>query len=106
MRAILFISLDGVAVDAVVGEGKTDTLLIGRKTYDSFAGAWPESELAGGDDAAFAKHFGDCRKVVVSRPPSPCAAVGVSSRRASGACRSPSALHRLSGRAFSIWCTA
>ncbi|XVV16967.1 dihydrofolate reductase family protein [Actinoplanes sp. CA-131856] len=85
IKATLFISLDGVveapdqwhfpyfddemgaAVGAVVGEGMTDTLLVGRKTYDSFAGAWPERERAGGDDAAFAKHFGDCRKVVVSR---------------------------------------
>jgi dihydrofolate reductase len=42
-------------------------LLIGRKTYDSFAGAWPEREVAGGDDAPFAKQLGDVRKVVVSR---------------------------------------
>lgn len=84
IKASLFISLDGVveapdqwhfpyfndemgvAVDRVMGPGKTDTLLIGRETYDSFAGAWPEREEAGGDDAAFAKHFGDVRKVVVS----------------------------------------
>lgn len=26
-------------------------LLIGRETYDSFAGAWPEREAAGGEDA-------------------------------------------------------
>ena len=87
IRASLFISLDGVveapdqwhfpyfndemgvAVDRVMGPGKTDTLLIGRETYDSFAGAWPEREEAGGDDAAFAKHFGDARKVVVSSQP-------------------------------------
>ncbi|MEV4350804.1 dihydrofolate reductase family protein [Actinoplanes sp. NPDC049596] len=85
IKATLFISLDGVveapdqwhfpyfdeamgaAVDAVAGPGKTDTLLVGRVTYDSFAGAWPEREQAGGDDAAFARHFGDLRKIVVSR---------------------------------------
>jgi hypothetical protein len=27
-----------------------DVLLIGRETYDSFAGAWPGREAAGGDD--------------------------------------------------------
>ncbi len=80
--ASLFISLDGVveapdqwhfpyfndemgvAVDAVMGH--VDTLLLGRKTYDSFAGAWPEREKAGGEDAGFAKALGDARKIVVS----------------------------------------
>jgi dihydrofolate reductase len=80
--ASLFISLDGVieapeqwhfpyfndemgvAVDRVIG--KADTLLIGRKTYDSFAGAWPEREAAGEEDADMAKALGDARKIVVS----------------------------------------
>ena len=80
--ASLFISLDGVveapdqwhfpyfndqmgaAVDRVLGT--SDTLLIGRETYDSFAGAWPDREAAGGEDAYFAKKLGDARKVVVS----------------------------------------
>ena len=81
--ATMFISLDGVVEapdqwhfpyfndqmgDAVgrvmVG---ADTFLIGRKTYDSFAGAWPEREEAGGEDAEFAKGLGDARKIVVSR---------------------------------------
>src|SRR5215212_12099805 len=81
----LFISADGVAeIDpdwhfpyfddnmgrAVGGDYDTsDVLLIGRKTYDSFAGAWPDREAAGGDDAPFAKQIGDMRKVVVSRQP-------------------------------------
>jgi dihydrofolate reductase len=78
----LFISLDGVveapdqwhfpyfndemgaAVDASLG--RSDTMLFGRKTYDSFAGAWPEREEAGGEDAPFAKALGDARKIVVS----------------------------------------
>ena len=61
VSASLFISLDGVvevgngewhfpyfndemgaAVDA--GQGTADTMLFGRTTYDSFAGAWPERE--------------------------------------------------------------
>jgi len=81
--ANLFISLDGVveepgewhfpyfndemgaAVDAVLGTA--DTLLLGRKTYDDHAGAWPEREAAGGEDAEFAKVLGDARKIVVSR---------------------------------------
>lgn len=46
-----------------------DVMLFGRVTYDSFAGAWPEREQAGGDDAAMAKHLGDVRKIVVSRSP-------------------------------------
>ncbi|MCX5381507.1 dihydrofolate reductase family protein [Streptomyces sp. NBC_00091] len=85
ITAELFVSLDGVveaphewhfpyfddrmgaAVDAVVGAA--DTLLLGRRTYDSFAGAWPGREAAGGEDAAFAKGLGDARKIVVSRQP-------------------------------------
>jgi dihydrofolate reductase len=81
--ANLFISLDGVveepgdwhfpyfndemgaAVDAVLGAA--DTLLLGRKTYHDHAGAWPEREAAGGEDAAFAKVLGDARKLVVTR---------------------------------------
>jgi dihydrofolate reductase len=81
--ANLFISLDGVveepgnwhfpyfndemgaAVDAVLSSA--DTMLLGRKTYDDHAGAWPEREAAGGEDAEFAKLLGDARKIVVSR---------------------------------------
>ena len=78
----LFISLDGVVeapdqwhfpyfndeMGAAVGEslGQADTILFGRTTYDSFAGAWPEREAAGGEDAGFAKTLGDDRKIVVS----------------------------------------
>ena len=80
--ADLFISLDGVveapdqwhfpyfneemgaAVTATLGS--SDTILLGRKTYDSFAGAWPERELAGEEDAPMAKALGDARKIVVS----------------------------------------
>ncbi|MGH9209453.1 MAG: dihydrofolate reductase family protein [Acidimicrobiales bacterium] len=54
----------GAAVDAQLGAA--DTLLLGRKTYDSFAGAWPDREAAGGEDADFAKKLGDTRKIVVS----------------------------------------
>ena len=82
ITAGLFIALDGVveapdqwhfpyfneemgaAVDADIGAA--DTLLLGRKTYDSFAGAWPERETAGEEDAAIAKSLGDARKIVVS----------------------------------------
>ncbi|GID97545.1 dihydrofolate reductase family protein [Amorphoplanes digitatis] len=79
----LFVSADGVAevdpdwhfpyFDENMGRAVTedydvaDVLLIGRETYDSFAGAWPGREAAGGDDAPFAKRIGDLRKVVVSR---------------------------------------
>ena len=82
ITAGLFISLDGVvetpdqwhfpyfneemgaAVDASLG--RADTMLFGRKTYDSFTGAWPEREAAGGEDAHFAQKLGDARKIVVS----------------------------------------
>ena len=82
ITAGLFISLDGVvenpqdwhfpyfneqmgeAVDAQMRSA--DTLLLGRRTYDSFAGAWPDREKAGAEDAAFAKKLGDARKIVVS----------------------------------------
>jgi dihydrofolate reductase len=80
--ANLFISLDGVveepgdwhfpyfneemgaAVDAVLGSA--DTMLLGRKTYDDHAAAWPEREAAGEEDAEFAKVLGDARKIIVS----------------------------------------
>ena len=81
----LFISADGVAeidldwhfpyfdenMGRAVGEDydTSDVLLLGRETYDSFAGAWPDREAAGGDDAPFAKRLGDTRKVVASRRP-------------------------------------
>ncbi|HEY7874649.1 MAG TPA: dihydrofolate reductase family protein [Actinomycetota bacterium] len=83
IRAQLFISLDGVVdgleewhfayftdeMGAAVGStfDASDTILLGRKTYDSFVGAWPEREAAGGEDAEFAKKLGDDRKIVVSR---------------------------------------
>jgi dihydrofolate reductase len=83
ITAGMFVSLDGVveapdqwhfpyfndemgaAVDAQLGAA--DTILLGRETYDSFAGAWPDREADGGDDAEFAKKLGDARKIVVSR---------------------------------------
>ena len=83
ITAGLFISLDGVveapdqwhfpyfneemgaAVDASLGAA--DTVLFGRKTYESFAGAWPEREAAGEEDADLAKALGDARKIVVSK---------------------------------------
>jgi dihydrofolate reductase len=82
ITAGLFISLDGVveapdqwhfpyfneemgaAVDATLRAA--DTVLFGRRTYDSFAGAWPEREAAGEEDADLAKALGDARKIVVS----------------------------------------
>jgi dihydrofolate reductase len=85
ITAGLFISLDGVveapdqwhfpyfddemgaAVDATFSAA--DIMLFGRRTYDSFAGAWPEREAAGGEDAPFAKKLGDTRKVVASNQP-------------------------------------
>ncbi|WP_325050644.1 dihydrofolate reductase family protein [Micromonospora musae] len=78
----MFVALDGVVeapdqwhfpyyndeMGAAVGTtlAGADTMLLGRKTYDSFAGAWPQREAAGGEDADFAKTRGDLRKVVVS----------------------------------------
>lgn len=74
----LFISADGVAeidpdwhfpyFDENMGRavGKdydtADVLVIGRETYDSFAGAWPDREAAGGDDAPFASNSGTCAR--------------------------------------------
>jgi dihydrofolate reductase len=57
----------GAAVTATLGAA--DIVLFGRKTYDSFAGAWPERETAGEEDAGMAKALGDVRKIVVSRQP-------------------------------------
>jgi dihydrofolate reductase len=79
----LFISLDGVAevdptwhfpyFDEAMGNAvgadyaDTDVLVLGRVTYDSFAGAWPGREAAGGEDAGFAAELGDLRKIVATR---------------------------------------
>jgi dihydrofolate reductase len=85
ITASLFTALDGV-VDpavgnwhfpyfneelgqAVDGTHDADVMLFGRVTYDSFAGAWPKRETAGGEDAMFAKRLGDMRKIVASRSP-------------------------------------
>ena len=85
ITASLFMALDGV-VDPGVGNwhfpyfneemgeavDKThdaDVMLFGRVTYDSFAGAWPEREAAGEEDAEFAKRLGEMRKIVASRSP-------------------------------------
>ncbi|HET9874133.1 MAG TPA: hypothetical protein VFP89_16245 [Propionibacteriaceae bacterium] len=67
----LFIAADGVAeidpdwhfcyFDENMGRAvdedydTADVLLIGRETYDSFAGAWPDREAAGGENESFAK---------------------------------------------------
>jgi dihydrofolate reductase len=85
ISASMFMALDGVVDPAVgnwhfpyfneeMGEAVTatheaDVMLFGRVTYDSFAGAWPERELAGEADAVMAKHLGDVRKVVLSHRP-------------------------------------
>jgi dihydrofolate reductase len=85
ITASMFVALDGV-VDpsvgqwhfpyfndemgqAVSGTHELDVMLFGRVTYDSFAGAWPEREAAGGEDAGMAKQLGDVRKIVASRSP-------------------------------------
>ena len=83
ITAGMFVALDGVVeapdqwhfpyfndeMGAAVGGqlGAADTILLGRSTYDSFAGAWPDREAGGGEDAEFAKKLGDARKIVVSR---------------------------------------
>ena len=54
----------GAAVDA--NQGVANIMVLGRKTYDSFAGAWPGREAAGEVDAPFAKALGDMRKIVAS----------------------------------------
>ena len=85
ITANMFMALDGV-VDPGVGSWhfpyfneemgraveKThdaDVMIFGRVTYDSFAGAWPDREAAGEEDAVMAKRLGDMRKIVASRSP-------------------------------------
>jgi dihydrofolate reductase len=78
--ASLFTTVDGVVeapekwhypyfdeeMGAAVEARMSDTLLLGRTSYDSFAAAWPRREAAGGDDAPLAARLGDARKIVVS----------------------------------------
>ena len=87
ITAGLFISLDGVVEDpqdwhfpyfndemgAAVDRqlAAADTLLLGRKTYDSFAGAWPDREAAGEEDAAMGKALGDAAEDRRLEPESP-----------------------------------
>ena len=99
----LFSSLDGVVeidptwhfpyfdtnMGAAVGDvaADVDVLLIGRVTYDSFAGAWPDREAAGGEDATFAAQLGDmrasCGRSTTTRTRSPpCARRGRARARA------------------------
>jgi dihydrofolate reductase len=94
MRRIIvteFISLDGVAeapggedsyphtgwtfdIDFIpeVYESKdaeleeAPAMIIGTKTYESFAGAWPQREIDGGEEAEFAKKFNSMKKYLVS----------------------------------------
>jgi dihydrofolate reductase len=85
ISASMFMALDG-GVDPGVGNWHfpyfseemgqavdrthdADVMLFGRVTYDSFAGAWPEREAAGEEDADMAKRLGDMRKIVASRSP-------------------------------------
>ena len=82
ITASLFMALDGVVEDPAdwhfpyfndemgaavnANQGVANIMVFGRKTYDSFAGAWPERESAGEQDAPFAKALGDMRKIVAS----------------------------------------
>jgi dihydrofolate reductase len=82
ITASLFMALDGVVEDPAdwhfpyfndemgaavnANQGVANIMVFGRKTYDSFAGAWPEREAAGEQDAPFAKALGDMRKIVAS----------------------------------------
>ncbi|WP_405498182.1 dihydrofolate reductase family protein [Nocardia sp. NBC_00511] len=86
MRTItagLFISLDGVVAEPQdwhfpyfndeMGEAvgaqlaTADTLLMGRRTYETFAAAWPGREHVSGEEGVMAKSLGDARKIVVSQ---------------------------------------
>src|SRR4051794_29705855 len=85
VSASMFMALDGVVDPGVgnwhfpyfneeMGEAVTrthdaDVMLFGRVTYDGFAGAWPDREAAGEEDATFAKWLGDTRKIVASHSP-------------------------------------
>jgi len=44
----------------------SEAQLIGRVTYDSFAGAWPKYEKEGGEIKEFAKYFNEMKHYVVS----------------------------------------
>ena len=77
ITAGLFISLDGVVEEpgewhfpyfneemgeAVTSTHDVDVMLFGRVTYDSFAGAWPERERAGGEDAPSPSGWATCAR--------------------------------------------
>ena len=78
ITASLFMALDGVVDpgvgnwhfpyfneemgEAVGGTHDADVMLFGRVTYDSFAGAWPGREAAGGEDAGSPSGWATCAR--------------------------------------------
>src|SRR4051812_35119671 len=58
----------GAYEDAILDTG--DTLLLGRVTYEGFAGSWPhvpDSETASEEEKRYARKLNAMRKVVFSR---------------------------------------
>ncbi|WP_285027109.1 dihydrofolate reductase family protein [Plantibacter sp. ME-Dv--P-122b] len=64
-QAPLIDEVDGEQIDA--GMVGMDALLLGRRTYDIFAGYWPHQE--GGQDDGIARLFNRLPKYVASREP-------------------------------------
>lgn len=64
-QAPLIDEIDGEQIDA--GMVGMDALLLGRRTYDIFAGYWPHQE--GGQDDGIARLFNRLPKYVASREP-------------------------------------
>ncbi|MCZ2264072.1 MULTISPECIES: dihydrofolate reductase family protein [unclassified Isoptericola] len=64
-QAPLIDEVAGEQIDAAYGEG-TDALLLGRRTYDIFAGFWPH-QSGDGQDGDIATLFNSIPKYVASR---------------------------------------
>ncbi|MFD6136300.1 dihydrofolate reductase family protein [Isoptericola sp. NPDC056618] len=64
-QAPLLDEVAGEQIDAAYGEG-TDALLLGRRTYDIFAGFWPH-QSGDGQDGDIATLFNSIPKYVASR---------------------------------------
>ncbi|WP_440710885.1 dihydrofolate reductase family protein [Herbiconiux sp. YIM B11900] len=58
---------EAVGAQVMAGIGRMDALLLGRRTYDIFAGYWPHQEQGDGPDTAIARTLNAVPKYVASR---------------------------------------
>ena len=125
MRKVIlqeFVSIDGLAADAkgsvdfvpAANEGdrsfgdrqmefidSVDTMLLGRRTYEMFAGYWPN--VTEGEDARFAEKLNNLEKVVFSRTLDEAPWGTFSAGRIAKSTADVAALKRAEGKDMVLW---